>query len=51
MDHLQEDLAAADVVLDAGLLARLDALINQHTVTGPRYSAQSASEVDTEEFA
>lgn len=44
-------LAAADVVLDAGLLARLDALINQHTVTGPRYSAQSASEVDTEEFA
>ena len=51
VDHLQEDLAAADVVLDAGLLARLDALINQHTVTGPRYSAQSASEVDTEEFA
>jgi hypothetical protein len=26
-------------------------LINQRTVTGPRYSAQSASEVDTEEFA
>jgi len=51
VDHLHEDLAAADVVLDAGLLARLDALINQHTVTGPRYSAQSASEVDTEEFA
>ena len=51
VDHLHEDLAAADVVLDAGLLARLEALINQHTVTGPRYSAQSASEVDTEEFA
>ena len=48
--HLQEDLAAMDVRLDAGLLTRLDALISQGTVTGPRYSAQSASEVDTEEF-
>ena len=39
------------VRLDAGLLARLEALINQRTVTGHRYSAQSASEVDTENFA
>ncbi|MDO8388396.1 MAG: aldo/keto reductase, partial [Polaromonas sp.] len=51
VDHLQEDLGAADVRLDAGLLARLEALINQQTVTGNRYSAQSASEVDTEEFS
>jgi aryl-alcohol dehydrogenase-like predicted oxidoreductase len=49
--HLTEDLGAADVRLDAGVLAKLEALINQHTVTGHRYSAQSASEVDTEEFA
>lgn len=48
--HLAEDLAAAEVQLDTGLLARLDALINQQTVAGNRYSAQSASEVDTEEF-
>jgi len=48
--HLQEDLGAADVRLDAGVLAKLEALINQHSVTGHRYSAQSASEVDTEEF-
>lgn len=48
--HLRDDLAAADVALDAGLLARLEALINQETVTGARYNAQSASEVDTEEF-
>ena len=46
-----EDLGAADVQLDAGRLARLEALINQRTVTGPRYSAQSRSEVDTEEFS
>jgi aryl-alcohol dehydrogenase-like predicted oxidoreductase len=48
--HLREDLAAADVKLDAGLLARLDAHINQQTVHGNRYSAQARSEVDTEEF-
>jgi hypothetical protein len=33
-----------------GLLARLDALINQRTVAGDRYNAQSNSEVDTEVF-
>jgi hypothetical protein len=48
---LQEDLGAADVKLDAGLLAKLEALVNQHTVTGNRYSAQSQSEVDTEMFS
>ena len=36
--------------LSADLLARLEAHINQHTVTGHRYSVQSRSEVDTEEF-
>ncbi len=48
--HLLEDLGAMAVRLDAGLLAQLEALINQQTVTGNRYSAQSAGEVDTEEF-
>ena len=48
--HLQEDVAGADVKLDAALLQKLDALINQQTVAGNRYSAQSRSEVDTEEF-
>ena len=48
--HLRDDLGAMDVQLDAGLLAKLEALINQQTVSGQRYSAQSASEVDTEEF-
>jgi aryl-alcohol dehydrogenase-like predicted oxidoreductase len=50
LEHLHDDLGAADIVLPADLLARLEALINQHTVTGPRYSAQGTSEVDTEEF-
>ena len=49
-DHLTEDLGAASVTLDAQTLAALDALFNQRTVTGPRYNAQSQSEVDTETF-
>jgi aryl-alcohol dehydrogenase-like predicted oxidoreductase len=50
VEHLHEDLGAADVQLSAGVLARLEGLINQDTVKGHRYSAQSAIEVDTEEF-
>lgn len=49
--HLCENLGAADVKLDAGLIARLDALVNERTVTGQRYSAASRVEVDSEEFA
>jgi aryl-alcohol dehydrogenase-like predicted oxidoreductase len=48
--HLREDLGAESVSLDPSLRVRLDALINQRTVKGARYSAQSQSEVDTERF-
>lgn len=48
--HLREDLAAADVKLAPELIARLDALINEKTVSGNRYSEQSNREVDTEVF-
>ncbi len=50
LDHLQDDLGAAHVALSASLLQRLEAHINQRTVTGARYNAQGSSEVDTEEF-
>jgi len=49
-DHLRENVGAWDLQLPAAVLARADALINQHTVTGGRYGAQSESEVDTERF-
>ena len=49
--HLQEDVGAAKLSLSPSLLARLEALINQQTVTGNRYSAQGNAEVDTEQFA
>jgi aryl-alcohol dehydrogenase-like predicted oxidoreductase len=48
--HLQEDMAAVSVKLEPGLIARLEDLINQNTITGARYNAQSQSEVDTEVF-
>jgi aryl-alcohol dehydrogenase-like predicted oxidoreductase len=49
--HLREDLGAAEVSIPPAVLARLDALINQQTVVGERYSQQSSGEVDTETFA
>jgi aryl-alcohol dehydrogenase-like predicted oxidoreductase len=51
VEHLRENLGAADIVLAADLVERLDALINERTVAGNRYSAQSQSEVDTETYA
>ena len=50
VEHLREDMAAAEVKLSADLIARLEAHINQQTVHGNRYTAQARSEVDTEEF-
>ncbi|NML18597.1 aldo/keto reductase [Azohydromonas caseinilytica] len=48
--HLEEDLGALDVRLDADTIAELDALINQRTVAGARYNAATQQEIDTEEF-
>ncbi len=51
VDHLLDDLGAANVKLEPALTAKAEKLINQHTVTGPRYNPQGTSEVDTEVFA
>ncbi len=48
--HLEENVMAAELVLGADVLARVEALINRHTVTGPRYPAATQTEIDTEEF-
>jgi aryl-alcohol dehydrogenase-like predicted oxidoreductase len=50
VSHLAEDLEAATVTLGASTMAKLDSLINQHTVVGARYNPQNNSEVDTENF-
>jgi len=49
-EHLDDNAGAADVSLDPNTVARLDALINQRTVTGPRYNAATQQEIDTEIF-
>ena len=49
-EHVTENVAAADVKLSPAIMAKVESLINQQTVVGNRYSAQSNSEVDTEVF-
>lgn len=48
--HLQENLGAAQVTLAPAVIERVDAIINQHTVKGPRYNSATQAEIDTEEF-
>jgi hypothetical protein len=48
LDHLAENAGAADVRLAPGAMARMDALINPSTVSGPRYAAAQLPEIDTE---
>ncbi len=48
--HMRDNFAAAAIPLTADVMVRLDGLINQRSVSGPRYDVQSTREVDTEEF-
>ena len=50
LEHLAENVAAAQVKLSPEIMAKVEGVINQHTVVGSRYSAQSNREVDTEVF-
>jgi aryl-alcohol dehydrogenase-like predicted oxidoreductase len=47
--HMRENLAAQNVSLSTDTMKKLDAAINAGNVQGPRYDAQSQSEVDTEQ--
>lgn len=48
--HLVENAGAVDVALSSDIVERVDALINQQTVRGQRYSAATQAEIDTEQF-
>ena len=48
LDHLAENAGAAAVCLNPNALARMDALINPKTVSGPRYNEATQAEIDTE---
>jgi aryl-alcohol dehydrogenase-like predicted oxidoreductase len=50
LEHLEENLGAVELQLDTDVLARLNALINTGTVSGPRYNAATQAEIDTEEI-
>jgi hypothetical protein len=49
-EHLDENAASDAVRLDRSLVERLDALINQQSVAGPRYNEATQKEIDTETF-
>lgn len=49
-EHVVEDAMSASLQLDRSVMKRLDALINQRTVTGNRYSNATQHEIDTEMF-
>lgn len=49
--HLEENLGAARVEPSESLLTRLDRLINDDTVSGPRYNPKTQAEIDTEEMS
>jgi aryl-alcohol dehydrogenase-like predicted oxidoreductase len=48
--HLRDNLGAAQLVLPPAVIAQAGELINQRTVSGPRYVAATQAEIDTEEF-
>ena len=50
IEHLDENFAAAGITISADLVARLDALINNDTVAGPRYNESAQRDIDTETF-
>lgn len=49
--HVAENFGSLDVILTPAQINALDALINEHTVVGTRYSPQQQPDMDTEEFA
>jgi aryl-alcohol dehydrogenase-like predicted oxidoreductase len=49
--HVEENIARWDWVPDAAIIAQIDALMNQNTVAGARYTKGMQTAIDTEEFA
>ncbi len=49
--HVEENIARWNWLPDDQTIAQIDALINEQTVSGPRYTAAMQATVETEEFA
>ncbi len=50
-DHMAENALAAEIRLSPEIQERLEALVNQSTVSGPRYPPAMQATVDTEDWA
>ena len=49
--HLEENVAASDLRLADTVVRRMEGLLNEKTVSGPRYPASTLAEIDSLEFA
>jgi aryl-alcohol dehydrogenase-like predicted oxidoreductase len=50
VDHLRENVQTATISVSPDVLERVGALVNERTVTGRRYNAAAAADIDTEAF-
>jgi aryl-alcohol dehydrogenase-like predicted oxidoreductase len=50
ISHLDDNVAAAQISLNASQLALLDQVFSHQQISGPRYPAATQVEIDTEEF-
>lgn len=48
--HVEENIARSDWRPSAELVAEVSALINQQTISGPRYTTAAQATIDTEQF-
>lgn len=48
-DHMAENAKAAEIKLSREVMAKVEALVNPQTVTGPRYAPAMQASVDTED--
>ncbi len=50
LSHLEENASASGIALSSDISRRAARIINQETISGPRYPAATQTEIDTEEF-
>ena len=50
VEHLEANVAAATITLEPQIVERLEALVNQQTISGRRYAEATLAEIDSEEF-
>ena len=48
INHMAENAAAGDIVLDTSVVEHLDKLVNEHTVAGARYTEALMNSIDSE---